>query len=391
MSDDIQNRLNAFYAHTVPAKQGARISELIPISEGWESDMYAFTLESGPDGARQREELVLRLYSGEDAQTKSTREWRGMNLLHDAGYPVPRVLILERGDSPFGRPFLIMERIHGRQMWPVWFGSPEEKQQELLTLFCRQFVRLHALDWQPFVQDPTSFDLDDPYALLDRELDKTRPYTERFPIAGFLPVFAWLEERRDLVPCRRPSVIHWDYHPANILLREDGSAVVVDWTQVDVSDSRFDLAWTLLLVSTYKGKEWYERILHEYERLAGARVEQLAFFEVYACLKRLYSVVASLTYGPETLGMRPEAVAIMRQQLGASKRVYDLLLDRTGIAVPEVEEILEDSGTNGRFDARTGNPRQIGVMPAPLDSVSCRRSDLCQKGPPELPAKGSVV
>jgi hypothetical protein len=114
---------------------------------------------------------------------------------------------------------------------------------------------------------------------------------------------------------------------------------VVDWTQVDVSDSRFDLAWTLLLVSTYEGRVWYERILHEYERLAGVKVEQLAFFEVFACLKRLYSVVASLTYGPETLGMRPETAAIMLQQLGASKRVYDLLLERTGIKVPEVEEL----------------------------------------------------
>ena len=75
--------------------------------------------------------------------------------------------------------------------------------------------------------------------------------------------------------------------------------------------------------------------------------EQLAFFEVYACLKRLYSVVASLTYGPETLGMRPAAGAIMRRQLGASKRVYDLLLDRTGITVPEVEEIVKDAEIDG--------------------------------------------
>jgi aminoglycoside phosphotransferase (APT) family kinase protein len=215
----------------------------------------------------------------------------------------------------------------------------------MLTLFCRLLVRLHRLNWQPFAQELASFDVDDPYALLDRELDKTRPYVERFPIAGFLPVFDWLEERRDRVPCERPSVIHWDYHPANILVRDDGSAVVVDWTQIDVSDSRFDLAWTLLLVSTYEGQAWYGRILHEYERLAGARVEQLAFFEVYACLKRLYSVVASLTYGPETLGMRPAAADIMRRQLGASKRVYDLLLDRTGIAVPEVEQILQDAGS----------------------------------------------
>ena len=40
------------------------------------------------------------------------------------------------------------------------------------------------------------------------------------------------------------------------------------------------------------------------------------------------------------LGMRPAAVAMMRRRMGAIKRVYDLLLERTGIRVPVVEEML---------------------------------------------------
>lgn len=347
----MQSCLDAYYASAFPAKQGVRVTGLAHISAGWESDMYAFTVESGPGGARQCAELILRIYPGEDAHAKSAREYRGMSLLHDAGYPVPQVLLLERDDSPFGRPFVIMERIQGQMMWPVWFGSPEEKQRELLTLFCRLFVQLHTLEWRPFDYAQGSSSQHhvepcfggDPYALVDRELGKLRPYLARFPLPGFLPIMEWLDGRRDLVPCERPSVIHWDYHPGNILLGDDGSAVVVDWTQVDVSDSRFDLAWTLLLVGTYEGEVWHKRILHEYERLAGTQVEQLAFFEVFACLKRLYSVAASLRYGPETLGMRPGAGAIMLRQLGASKRVYDLLLKRTGIDVPEVEELLAQS------------------------------------------------
>jgi aminoglycoside phosphotransferase (APT) family kinase protein len=340
MSDDLQCILGSYYVRAFPAKQSARITGLVNISEGWESDMYAFTAESGPPGARQREDLILRLYPGENAYAKSEREFRGMELLHCVGYPVPKVLALERERSPFGRPFLIMEKVEGRVMWPVWFGSPEGRKQEFLTLFCELLVRLHALEWRPFLQDAEPSDLDSPYALVDRELDRIRPYLAHSPIPGFLPVVEWLRGRRDLVPCHRPSVIHWDYHPANILLRADGSAVVIDWTQVEVSDSRFDLAWTLLLVSTIESEMWHTRILHEYECLAGAQVEELAFFETYACLKRLYSVVASLTYGPEMLGMRPGAGAIMLQQLDASRRVYDLLLERTGIEVPEVEEML---------------------------------------------------
>lgn len=351
MSDGMQGRLASYCARAFPAKLDVRVAALAQISEGWESDMYSFTVQSGTAGARQSEDLVLRIYPGDDAPAKSAREYRGMRLLHQAGYPVPQVLVLERESSPFGRPFVIMERIQGRQLWPLWFRSPEEKQEEFLTLFCRLFMQLHTLEWRPFAhpqswppgQDPVPNDTPDPYALVDRELGRIHFYLERFPLDGFVPAIEWLVERRDLVPCERPSVVHGDYHPGNIILRDDASAAVVDWTQVGVSDSRFDLAWTLLLVSTYEDAMWHGRILHEYERLAGAKVEQLAFFEVFACLKRLYSVAASLRYGPETLGMRPGAQTMMVQQLAATARVYDLLLDRTGLELPEIEELLAQS------------------------------------------------
>jgi len=220
------------------------------------------------------------------------------------------------------------------------FGSHQEKQEELLTLFTELFVRLHRLDWRPFVGDVATDDPGDPHTFVDRELDRWRPYLAGFPQSGFMAVMEWLASRRGQVPCLQPSPIHWDYHPGNVLLRDDGSAVVVDWTQLDVSDSRFDLAWTLVLLSSYEGAEWRERILKEYEGLAGARVEGIAYFEVAACLKRLGSVTLSLSYGPEKLGMRPEAQADMKRDRRSLGKVYDLLLERTGIRVAEVEGLL---------------------------------------------------
>jgi len=340
VSDDMQSRLQAYYARAFPARENVKVRQLANITAGWESEMYSFDVEYGPAGEHQREELILRIYPGDDAYSKSAHEFHGMSQLHRAGYPVPRVLVLEREHSPFGKPFVIMERIEGQVLWPLLFGPPEGKQRELLSLFCKLFIQLHALEWRPFVHDVARYDTGDPYIFVDRELSKWRCYLARFPKSDFLPVIEWLESRRDQVPCPRPSPIHWDYHPGNVLLRDDGSAVVIDWTQLDISDSRFDLAWTLLLVSSYQGLEWRERILREYERLAGAPVEQIEYFDVAACFKRLGSVALSLSYGPEKLGMRPEAQADMRQQMGSIKRVYDLLLERTGIKVVEVERLL---------------------------------------------------
>ncbi len=340
MNDNMQSRLQAYYARTFPTRQGVQVSDLTSISAGWESDMYSFAVEHGPAGERRREELILRIYPGDDAHDKSAREFHGMSQLHKVGYPVPQVLILERQNSPFGKPFVIMERIEGQELWPLLSRSPKEKQRELLTLFCELFVQLHTLDWHPFVQDMAQHDAGDPYTFVDRQQREWRAALAGLPEVGFLPVLEWLEARREQAPCLRPAPIHWDYHPGNVLLRDDGSAVVIDWTQVEVSDPRFDLAWTLLLVGSHESAEWRELILGEYERLAGERVEQLEYFDVAACVKRLASVYFSLALGPEKLGMRPDAVIRMKQQMGAHQRVYELLLERTGIRIAEVERLL---------------------------------------------------
>ena len=43
--------------------------------------------------------------------------------------------------------------------------------------------------------------------------------------------------------------------------------------------------------------------------------------------------------GPAVV-ITPDAVAMMKQQMGALQKVYDLLLERTGIRIAEVERLL---------------------------------------------------
>jgi hypothetical protein len=100
-----------------------------------------------------------------------------------------------------------------------------------------------------------------------------------------------------------------------------------------------DLAWTLLLMSTYGSPESRLLVLGEYERIAGHKVEQIEYFEVAACLRRLFSIVVSLSSGADKLGMRPGAEAMMADGAHIG-RVYARLRERTGIEVPEAEELL---------------------------------------------------
>jgi len=91
-----------------------QISSLTQITGGWENEVYSFTLEDEEAAGRKCEDLILRIYPGNDAPQKSAREFNAMKQLYEVGFPVPEVLLLELDNSPFGKPFVIMEKIDGR-------------------------------------------------------------------------------------------------------------------------------------------------------------------------------------------------------------------------------------------------------------------------------------
>ena len=337
MSDQILSGLQTYYNRISP---GARISQVTSINAGWESDVYTFTLETGPQAAPLSQELVLRIYQGDAGYSKAGAEFNGMHWLHQAGYPVPDVFLMERDVSPFGQPFMVMEKVEGRMLWSFMFSEPPHKRQELISLFCRLLTQLHTLDWRPFIPLEKQAETQQPYFFIDREMGSWRYYASQNSETGFQQVMQWVEQRRNRMGCTHPAVVHMDLHPGNVLIRPDGSPQVIDWTQVDVSDARFDLAWSLLLVDTQEGAQWRPVFQAEYERQLGMPVEQLELFDVVASAKRLFSVYLSLVSGPEKLGMRPGAENKMKEQFPAIRRVYALLQERTRLVIPEIEQML---------------------------------------------------
>lgn len=342
MGEDIRNKLTGYISNSFPGNRKVEIKNLESYNQGWESIIYSFDLIPGLFGGSLLDEMILRIYPGEDAREKSIREYEGLKRLIGAGYPVPKVFALERDNTPFGKPFLLMERIDGEILWSVIDRSTPEQAEALFTRFCELLVQLHSLDWRDFVPVSDRNGDEDEYRWVDRFLDWMDAMTEPFPaLDTFRPVFEWLEARREEVPCSHPAPVHWDFHPGNIIIQPDGSLVVIDWTQIQVTDPRFDLGWTLLLIGAHIGEEARNLILEEYQRLSETRVENLAFFDVANAIKRLGSVMISLASGAEKMGMRPDAVAAMRREFPALHWVYHLMVERTGINLPEVERIFE--------------------------------------------------
>jgi len=60
-------------------------------------------------------------------------------------------------------------------------------------------------------------------------------------------------------------------------------------------------------------------------------------------VRRLRRGIVSLSTRAEKLGMRPDVVTVMQQQIVDMQRVYELLRERTGIRVAAVVRLSADS------------------------------------------------
>lgn len=347
MSDPqiIQDKLQSYYAGKFP---DSVVSDFASFSTGWESDVYAFRLSYTEMEQVQNRSLVLRIYPGDDAIEKSLREYKGMHRLHAMGYPVPQVFLLEEARSPFDKPFIIMEKVEGDELWSILNDSSPKQQQQLLMLFSEKFVQLHQLDWRPFSDDPGHYESDDGFVIINDLLEEYRDFSEQFQLQGFISCLDWVDQRKLSIPCHQPVVVHMDFHAANVLLNEVNGISklsIIDWTGIAVADYRLDLAWTLLLMGNYGNPEYRDVILREYARFAGKPIEHIELFDVLVCLRRLASMVVSLNSGAEAIGMRSDAIEAMKQQKEHFQAVYSQLQTITGLSVPEVETALESLST----------------------------------------------
>lgn len=324
-----------------PGQKNLKITSFAHISDGWESEMYAYQISHESALRKLTEKWILRLYPGEGAQQKSEREFIAMQKLYQHGYPVPKVVTLGTKESPFGKPFVIMEFIEGRLLWEIMSQASNNEIGKWITLFNRLFVQLHELDIEIFLDDEKQPAESHPYLFVDEWFANAHRMLPHFPGTEiYLETIEWLENQRNLLGCEKPSATHQDFHPNNILIQADGTGVVIDWTNFEVTDRRFDIAWSLVLANAYEGAAVRNLFLENYEQQNGAPLENIGIFEAFASVRRLFSITSSFNQGAEGMGMRPEAVEMMKSQMGAHRRVYEMLVDRTGIQIEELEKIF---------------------------------------------------
>jgi aminoglycoside phosphotransferase (APT) family kinase protein len=133
-------------------------------------------------------------------------------------------------------------------------------------------------------------------------------------------------------------VNHRNYTLSNVIVGPSGAMSVVDWGW-QIGDARFDLAWTLLDLERAGMAELRDEVLAEYERVTGAPVADLAYFEVIAALRWLMDAVHEARRAGT---LKPGQELLREAMLPAVREAAAKIAAHTGIELPAAEVLLAE-------------------------------------------------
>ena len=157
------------------------------------------------------------------------REYRVMDALHKAGFPVPRQHLLCSDESVIGRAFVVMELIEGRVLWDQSLPGmlPAERAAIYDELNC-VIARLHAIDYAAI----GLADYGKPGNYFGRQIERwTRQYqaSSTETIEAMDQLIAWLPNH--IPPGEATSIVHGDFRLDNMIFHptEPRILAVLDW------------------------------------------------------------------------------------------------------------------------------------------------------------------
>jgi aminoglycoside phosphotransferase (APT) family kinase protein len=329
---DIKEKLQNLFKE-IYSNQNIEVVDIEEIKPGWEARIVGFRLISEENST----EMVARIYNDSEAGNTAEREAKAMQSLVKSGYPAARVYHWSSQKEPLGAPFIIMEKLPGGSLMDVYMKNPQKRKRVLNTLG-KLYVDLHRHPRKSFPIKPRYRSTQGRIKYL---LNRYLKYLKSQGFESLLPALSWLEAHRSLISNTPVTVIHGDFHPMNVLLRADGTPVVLDWTQVDVGDFREDLAWTKMLASTILDPALGEAIVSSYEEATGQGVVDLDYFMVLELMRRLVIFLEMIKYQGKIIESRNESGEIRLDQRQHYLKVLSELEAITRLSFSEIRSLLD--------------------------------------------------
>ncbi|MGQ8872558.1 phosphotransferase [Paenibacillus sp. TSA_86.1] len=86
------------------------------------------------------------------------------------------------------------------------------------------------------------------------------------------------------VQIRQKHLIHGDYNLGNIV-EMNGKYTIIDWTNGQYGDPRYDMAWSFFLITIYNGEKYGEFYQAELRAVNSSMPDEEPAFEALAWLR----------------------------------------------------------------------------------------------------------
>jgi len=318
-----------------------RVYDRGEITKGWETRIHALAVGYFANGEERRDELIVRVFPGFLGVAQARKEFDVMSQVTRWGVPTPRVDFVVTEETPFGGPFIVMERVRGMSMADVVRDAPESNVHRLVSAMVDPLVRLHEMPTDELfsLRYETTAD-DDQISFVRPQQPDIRAAVDRYELRYFEPLLQWLDSRREEVGPGNACVLHNDYHPDNVVVREDdGQLVVLDWSFADIGDFRLDLAWSALLVGVTAGESYRDVLIERYQAVSGLGVDNFSYFEVLKLGARLITIALWLEESVVIPVPKITRQAIRTEYKAHVLNVYHRVKEITGLPIPLFERL----------------------------------------------------
>lgn len=221
-----------FGCEVTDADQPARISG------GFDFWIYSLRLAGTGLPVTWTAPMVARVPPTPERFALLERESRLQSWAADHDYPTPPVVDVLAPGELFESPVQIVQRAPGGTMTDAMTSRPW-RIPRLVSRLGELHSTVHALptpDWATTAE----------WSVVERRLALVRFVLERHSHRGLAAALEEVERLRPSLDAAEPVLCHGDFHPMNVLVDGDNTAVI-DWTDAGIGDAHSDIARTAWL------------------------------------------------------------------------------------------------------------------------------------------------
>jgi len=294
----VLSALTDFLSEVMPDARSLVVTELRRVGTGASRENWPFDLRwrDGDDADRSARLVLRRDPTGEVVATARSAEFGLLRALENTPVRAPVVRWLDDAGDHLLRPSMIVDRYDGiatraalRESDPLGLGRAG--QVDLAEQMCDALVQVHQVDVAATGivdvlpdpgPNPAEHELQEWEAVLNEQELEPQP-------ALRLSVH-WMRRHLPPPPARQ-CVVHGDYRPGNVLVKDGRIEVVLDWELSRRGDPVDDLGW--YFAPLYRREHFVAdafgpaEFLARYESASGTSVdrESLRWWEVMATFR----------------------------------------------------------------------------------------------------------